>query len=344
MSNIISVTSGSINKLASEQLNEVLPGLSKKSYGFVIGNPGAGKGYFFLSLAYELTTNIKLLGLSKQSTPIKVLYRPVEDGVNIVAKRIKKHINEIGDEIAQLIESNFSLYNSLDPICSRRRETTFAHIIDSNREKLIAAALDYDLLIIDTIREASGSCHEVEDDLSIKMALQEVARNADVAILISHHPTKDLMRKKEVLTTVSGSGLSVTQANSRYSIFIDVVESKKEKNTQISHLKHNNVDQEDVLLHKVVNWDSSSLMYIDNDMLKVFKSNTNSNKQFNYYDEDKPELVYPIEVVEELIPKSIDLDDVLSNDERVITQEKSSAVDQNTLDEYSRFLAQEKNK
>lgn len=343
MSNIISVTSGSINKLASEQLNEVLPGLSKKSYGFVIGNPGAGKGYFFLSLAYELTTNIKLLGLSKQSTPIKVLYWPVEDGVNIVAKRIKKHINEIGDETAQLIESNFSLYNSLDPICSRRRETTFAHIIDSNREKLIAAALDYDLLIIDTIREASGSCHEVEDDLSIKMALQEVARNADVAILISHHPTKDLMRKKEVLTTVSGSGLSVTQANSRYSIFIDVVESKKEKNTQISHLKHNNVDQEDVLLHKEVNWDSSSLMYIDNDMLKVFKSNTNS-KQFNYYDEDKPELVYPIEVVEELIPKSIDLDDVLSTDESVITQEKSSAVDQNTLDEYSRFLAQEKNK
>jgi len=342
LSNIISVTSGSINKLASEQLNEVLPGLSKKSYGFVIGNPGAGKGYFFLSLAYELATNIKLLGLSKQSTPIKVLYWPVEDGVNIVAKRIKKHIDEIGDETAQLIESNFSLYNSLDPICSRRG-TTIAHIIDSNREKLIAAALDYDLLIIDTIREASGSCHEVEDDLSIKMALQEVARNADVAILISHHPTKDLMRKKEILTTVSGSGLSVTQANSRYSIFIDIVEYKKVKNTQISHLKHNNVDQEDVLLHKQVNWDASSLMYIDNDMLKAFKSNTNS-EQLNYYAEDKPELVYPISVVEELIPKSIDLDDVLSTDESVITQEESSTVDQDTLNEYSMFLAQQKNK
>ena len=341
MSNIISVTSGSIYKLASEELNEVLPGLSKKSYGFVIGNPGAGKGYFFLSLAYELATNIKLLGLSKQSTPLKVLYWPVEDGVNVVAKRIKKHINGIGGETSQLIESNFSLYNSLDPICSRRSESTLVHIIDSNREKLIAAALDYDLLIIDTIREASGSCHEVEDDLSIKMALQEVARNADVAILIAHHPTKDLMRKKEVLTTVSGSGLSVTQANSRYSIFIDVAESKKEKNTQISHLKHNNVDQEDVLLHKQVNWDSSSLMYIDNEMLKAFKS-TGYSKQSNYSEKEKTELISPVEIVEELTPKSINLDDVLSADESASTLTERSAVDQNTLDEYSMFLAQEK--
>lgn len=355
MSNIISVTSGSIDKLASEQVNEVLPGLSKKSYGFVIGNPGAGKGYFFLSLAYELTTNIKLLGLSKQSTPIKVLYWPIEDGVNIVAKRIKKHINGINSETAQLIESNFSLYDSLDPICSKRNEATITKLIDSNRNELITAASDYDLLIIDTIREASGSCHEVEDDINIKVSLQDVARNADVAILVSHHPTKDIMRKKEILTTVSGSGLSVTQANSRYSIFIDTVEVKKEKNTQISHLKHNNVEQEDVLLHKQVNWDSSSLMFMDNEILKAFKSNTYVKKpnQFSNSGENKDEVPYPIEiedehipqpisVVEELVPQSINLDDVLTSDESVTRQEERSAVDNNTLEEYSLFLAQQK--
>lgn len=341
MSNIISVTSGSIDKLASEEVNEVLPGLSKKSYGFVIGNPGAGKGYFFLSLAYELATNIKLLGLSKQSSPIKVLYWPIEDGVSIVAKRIKKHFNEIGNEAAQLIESNFSLYNSLDPICSRRNESNFTHAIDSNRKELILAALDYDLLIIDTIREASGSCHEVEDDLSIKFALQEVARDADVAILVSHHPTKDIMRKKELLTTVSGSGLSATQANSRYSIFIDSVITKNEKSTQVSHLKHNNVEQVDVLSHQKVNWDSNSLMFINDEMLNVFKMNAGI-EMINNSSNKKAKSITPTEPIEELIPKSLDLDDVLSSEECVITKEEMSAVDKKTLDEYSMFLTKEK--
>lgn len=337
MSKIISVTFDSINKLASEQLNEVLPGLSKKSYGFVIGNPGAGKGYFFLSLAYELTTNIKLLGLSKQSTPIKVLYWPVEEGVNTVAKRIKKHTTKISAEVAQLIESNFSLYDSLDPICSRRNETNLTHIINSNRQELISAASNYDLLIIDTIREASGSCHEVEDDLSIKMVLQEVARNADVAVLVSHHPTKDVMRKKEVLTTVSGSGLSLTQANSRFSLFIDTVESKNKKNTELSHLKYNNVSQNNILSRKLVNWDSSSLMFIDNEMLKLFKSNIHT-KKVKY--SNKAVGSDSSKNQEELIPNSINLDDVFASSESTKTKNLNSAVNKETLDEYSMFLIQ----
>lgn len=335
MSNIISVTSTSIEQLVSEQRDEVLPGLSKKSYGFVIGNPGAGKGYFFLSLAYELTTNIKLLGLSKQSAPIKVLYWPIEDGVNTVAARIKKHLHGISDETAELIEQNFSLYNSFNPICSRRNDAHLSKIIESNRSELIKAALDYDLLIIDTIREASGSCHEVEDDQSIKVTLQEVARSADVAILVSHHPTKDVMRKKEVLTTVSGSGLSVTQANSRYSIFIDTVDNKKEKTTQISHLKHNNVIQEDVITNKKVHWDSNSLMFIDDAMLSDFKSN-GFTEVINESHDVKVDWPEP---VKELTPKSIDFDDVIIIDKNIDALNQNAAVDDNTIDDFADYLA-----
>jgi hypothetical protein len=173
--------------------------------------------------------------------------------------------------------------------------------------------------------------------LSIKAVLQDVARNGDVAILVSHHPTKDVMRKKEVLTTVAGSGLSATQANSRYSLFIDTVENKGKRSTKISHLKHNNVDQEDVLSHKQVYWDSSSLIFIDNVMLKAFKSKSITIPINDSYI-GKAELVDP---VKELIPNSIDLDEVFSSVESVSMKEERSAVDNNTLDEYSLFLAQQ---
>jgi hypothetical protein len=252
----INVSRKSISKLASMKKENVLNGLSRGRYGLLVGPPGAGKGYFLISLAFELATGKKFIGMS--STPKKVMYWPTEDGIDTVSSRLEKPLFIFNDEDAKRINDNFFLWDSTDPICNKSSL--------GNIDKLVNSCLDkkVDLLIIDTLRESVGNCHEVDDDLQIKMALQRLAIEANVAILIAHHPTKEIIKNKDVVTSVCGSGLSLTQANSRYTLFLSEKSKpkSKQKTLNIKHVKANNVPI-DSLLDEDLHWSPESLLFTD---------------------------------------------------------------------------------
>ncbi|NMS64518.1 AAA family ATPase, partial [Vibrio parahaemolyticus] len=105
-------------------------------------------------------------------------------------------------------------------------------------EKLIATAKGYDLVVIDTLRDAIGSADVVDDDYYIRIALERLANEANVAVLVVHHPTKDVSRGKEIINSVSGSGLSSTLSKSKLHLYLDQLIDKKDGTVQETRLRH----------------------------------------------------------------------------------------------------------
>lgn len=297
MNNIVNIDLENIDKYQDQIGGHVLYGLPKGKYGFLISTPDTGKSYFCLSLAYEVASNMKILGLAASGEPKKVLYWPVEDGVAVTMGRISKHLKSFSrDDIASIV-ANMSIYESDQYLCSPHSES--AYTSERFLDDLSEHAKSYDLVIIDTVREATGACHEVKDDKVIKLAIQKLANRSGAAILLTHHLTKEASRGNEPITSVSGSGLSETLANSRYQIMIQKTEKKGGGGSVylLSHIKKNYVPREHLFIDKKFNWSEESLPYIFDNSGSSVISKSKPTIQIEDFDdidmEDPPEFDYP---------------------------------------------------
>lgn len=258
MTNIVDIDMSKRDQHKKSKAPEVLHGLPKGKFGFLISTPDTGKSYTCLSLAYEMATGIHLLGLSTNSEPKKVLYWPMEDGESETMERVIMHLSHFGQPYVELIEKNLKLYNMEDSICHPMEVSTYLQ--NTHLDTLIAEGKGFDLIIVDTIREASGACDEVKDDRVIKMALQKLAKETGSAVIVTHHLTKEAARGNEPITSISGSGLSETLANSRYQLLVQR-HQKKTKDTEysLSHIKKNYVPKNKVLTQQPLHWTEYSL-------------------------------------------------------------------------------------
>ena len=145
-----------------------------------------------------------------------------------------------------MFDKNESLY------ISKHKENT--SLID----ELIEHAKNFDLLVIDTMRESMGCLDEVEDDVIAKLLLQRIAKEANCALLLTHHLTKASSRGEEEITSVSGSGYSQTLANSRLQFALH--KDKKGKTLKLSHIKGNNLELEDRLDGMPLTWSKGGVL------------------------------------------------------------------------------------
>ncbi len=259
-SSAIPISKTRLNKLKRPpNSDDVLSGLYKGEIGFVIAAPEVGKGFFCLSVAYELATKMPFLGISNCKKPKRTLYWPIEDGLFTVANRIENHLLN-WDSPTKPLEKNISLYDSNTPLPVLTNDNSEQALTN----ELIEAAMPFDLLIIDTLREAIGVADEVDDDIKVKNLLQHIARKADVAILCVHHLTKQAVKGLEKITNVSGSGFSRTLANSRVQYLLETKADKSgniDGKVYLSHIKANNLPVSERLKAKPLQWGHTSLLY-----------------------------------------------------------------------------------
>ncbi|MBJ7265524.1 AAA family ATPase [Idiomarina abyssalis] len=237
--------------------NFTIKGLPKGSVGFLISPPGTGKSYLSLAMAYSLALEQAPIPVRGNDEPLRVLYWPAEDKTDATLARISAHTEEQGDAFLLAVKNNVSLYEGDNPLF----EYQHGQIVESSEavKDLIEAAKGFDVLIIDTIREAAGPADEVENDLEIKIVSQKIAKEADVGLLLVHHPTKTVTRGAERLSSASGSGLSKTMANARLQLYLRPSESSKDKNPTLTFLKANflsAVQAQDIKL----TWSAASLL------------------------------------------------------------------------------------
>jgi RecA-family ATPase len=277
MSNIVHIDLSKKDQQKRNKPPEILYGLPKGKFGFLISTPDTGKSYTCLSLAYEIATGIKLLGLSTNTTPKKVLYWPMEDGEPETMERVIKHLSKFNSSSVKLVEENLKLYSMEDFICQPMDVS--AYLQTSNLDTLISEGKGFDLIIVDTIREASGACDEVKDDRIIKMSLQRLAKETGAAVLVTHHLTKEASRGNEPITSISGSGLSETLANSRYQLLVQRhVKKTKDTDYSLSHIKKNYVPKDKVLNQEPLHWTEYSLPILDLSALKSIESSEDQSK------------------------------------------------------------------
>lgn len=276
-----------------EQINKpktdwILKGLRRGSVGFLIAPPDSGKSYVALSIAYELATGLDLLGVNGNPLkPKRTLYWPVEDGCENASSRIIKHFDDIHDSHVDNIIDRVNLRDSSEPIGFSRKATNTAEESKAREEidRLIEDCRDYDLLIIDTIREAMGSADEVEDDMAINRILKEVAKKGDVAIIAIHHPTKATARGQDAISSVSGSGLSYTAANSRLHFYIKADQKSPDKKT-LMHTKANFIVNKDDKINAPILWTSNNLPFVRRDGLSELLSNAKDRTEYKPVLED----------------------------------------------------------
>ncbi len=249
---------------------EILKGLFKGSIGFLIAPPDSGKSFLSLSIAYEMALpEYPLIGVRTNNEKIfKTLLWPMEDSLQGTLPRIQAHLSELSVKIKDRLSQYVALYQHWDPICCSRalRNTKEADNCLHALQKLIIAAKDYDLLIIDTLRDAVGSADIVEDDYLIRTALEKLAQDANVAILVVHHPTKDVSRGKDMINSVSGSGLSSTLSKSKLHLYLNQVLNKKNNSneTYLRHIKANYVPYEQQWRTPIpLYWTQNSLLHAD---------------------------------------------------------------------------------
>ncbi|WP_435277323.1 AAA family ATPase (plasmid) [Psychrobium sp. nBUS_13] len=280
----------------------IVRGLSRGEVGFILAAPDTGKGYLCLSMCYELASELSLVGLKTTKQPIKTLYWPKEDGFAAVAQRISDHFLNFSTKNTNEILKNFKIWQSEQYISEDKTDT----IAYKELNDLIATAKDFDILFIDTLRECVGPKDEVKDDKLIKLILQKIAKEADIAIIACHHITKDAAKGKEPISSVSGSGLSETLANSRMLIHIEKVIKNNKESTLISHIKHNYIAKEDVLRSKICTWSDNNLLTLKSSSL------VNSKKAIER------------QVIEEVEPSEINMDSVtLSHSSMLIMEEQA---------------------
>lgn len=333
-----------VERFESEQ---IIKGLSRKEIGFLISTPDSGKGYLSLSIAYELATMVPLVGLSTGDKPMKTLYWSCEDANGATAKRVLKHFSEISEEHLEQIRKNVHLYGNDSPICCAQKllNTKAGVEAEEAKSQLIDILSEYDLLIIDTLREAIGTASEVEDDRLVKLVLKEIAEQADVAILAVHHLTKAATKGQEAITSVSASGFSTTLATSRLQLLLEKVQKRTGSITKLSHIKGNNLNEVDKFKDKPLYWSATSLVHADELSVNQLQSEQKVVKA------KKPKIViaeddFEDPPIQELEPKTTFLAEANIPDEiMAVSREKNRAqIERNEKEkeEYAAWLAKQK--
>lgn len=311
-----------INEQIQHAPPEVLPGLPKGSYGFIIGPPDTGKSHFSLSLAYELTSGIDIVGLAASKSPCKVLYWSAEDSVSEWCKRVKLHCESFSEDITKTIYENLQLWTGNEPLVSLSQKpehnTALAAFID--------AARNVDLVIIDTMREVCGGAHEVKDDKLVKHTLQHLCRSSNAAVLATHHPTKETIRGNDPISAISGSGFSETLANSRYQLYLEKRVNKQSSKTLLSHIKSNFVPPELRIGEAELCWTQNSLIVNQG----VYNPHTSVSEQL------RNESVRPNP--EESVPRTIEVDESKLSSQARITEHTGSRVKSSLKDKFRQHL------
>lgn len=316
----------------------ILKGLSKKRLGFIVSAPDVGKGYLCLSIAYEMATDMRLLGLKASNEHFKTLYWPIEDGVEEIAKRMLEHMKAMPDDVTSLISQNVMLWSGTEALCNVRNGYDVASDSEA-RLSLIEACKGVDLLIIDTLREAVGNADEVDDDHLVKEVLQHIANEADVAILLVHHLTKAAVRGTEKISNVSGSGFSKTQANSRMHLYLE----KNDDKFTLSHIKANYVNKTEKLNQEPLKWTDESL-------LCLAKASQNIPAAINHSSIERTKYELTSDVLESILanqtkiievePKEITIGSrVLSEDSKVKRKQREKALEIFTEDDTAALKA-----
>lgn len=303
---IVSTSFDNLSRISkSSESQYILKGLSKKRIGFIVSGPDVGKGYLCLSIAYELASELSLLNLKTANKPFKTLYWPIEDGVEEVAKRMLRHMENFPQPIKEQISSNISLWDSSSPLCHLRNGNEIPGS-EIARNELITACQDFDLLIIDTLREAAGNADEIEDDQVIKSIIQDIAVKGDIAVLVVHHLTKAVIRGTEKVTNVSGSGFSRTQANSRMHLYLEKIAQKQshESVLKLSHIKANYIPKSERLQQFTLKWTDVSLLCAQH-----FDDKLN-----HFYGSDPAEVLTKID-------STLDIDSELATKREIIEEE-----------------------
>ncbi len=279
--NVISLSENDIEENTFEANKEqILKGLFRGSVGFLIAPPDTGKSYLALSIAYEMALpEYPLIGLRTDEKKIfKTLVWPIEDALPGTLPRVKNHLSVFSSNVKERLKDNVAIYKQSDPICcaSALRQTQEGQGAANALDALIYSAKQYDLVIIDTLRDAVGSADIVEDDYYIRVALERLAKEADVAVFVVHHPTKEVSRGKEVINSVSGSGLSSTLSKSKLHLYLDQVINKKEgiiEATRLRHIKANYVPfNEQWRVPITLYWTQYSLLYRDPYFVNQFET------------------------------------------------------------------------
>jgi RecA-family ATPase len=237
----------------------ILKGLLRTGVGFLIAPPGVGKSYLCMSIAYELATGIPLLGLSNTDRALRTLIWCNEDSLSATIPRIEKHLAGFSKKSRDAIASNISIYTEDDPICNVNSQDSIKTL--SSVSNLIEAAEEYDLVIIDTLRTSVGSADEVRDDSLIRRTLDLIAKESNTAVLVVHHPTKNVARGNDVINSVAGSGLSSTLSKSKLHLYLNKTTKKGESVTTLQHIKANYLQAEDLIDQpKEMSWTENSLL------------------------------------------------------------------------------------
>ncbi len=351
------------SKLIETSLNQdkdwLLKGLRRGNIAFLIAPPDSGKGYVCLSLAYELATGLDLLGIRHdESPPLKTLYWPVEDAVENTSDRILEHFQRISESYQTVFEKYISLYDSSEPIaCSGKLlNSPVANSVMKAKEGLIKAASNYDLLIIDTIREAMGSADEVNDDYIINSTLKEISDKAGVSILAVHHPTKNVARGVESVSSVSASGLSYTIANSRLHLYLSKKKNKdKTEEHRLMHVKANFLNHKE-RIDTVLKWTENSIPFIQKkmvDKLSVEKDNDageckKDGKEINNAIEENKSTTESVTTRSEgrKMPKVLDIEKGYISQESIVkekeTLEREQVIDGELIDALKRHRLKNK--
>lgn len=332
-SHTISLSPNELNRIKDDQSNDwVLKGLRRKSVAFIIAPPDSGKGYLCLSIAYELATKINIIGVRHENTPkLKTLYWPMEDRCENTADRILSHFKDMSETTRTDCISNIQLYHQYSAIAysMKQQNSTLAMSCEEAKNKLIESAKSFDVLIIDTIRESMGTADEVLDDSFINATLKEIADKADVAIIAVHHPTKNVARGVEAISSVSGSGLSYTIANSRLHLYLDKqLKKNKSTATNLKHVKANFLNSKE-RIDTPVFWTDNNLMFINQNELRRLGVNSSALLSQNKIVEVKST---DIQISNE-IPKTFTIsDEDLEQSKRVVMPQEVSFIDKELLD------------
>lgn len=228
--------------------NFVIPGLSKKKVGFLNGPPNIGKSLLLQTLAYEIALAKPLVGIIDMETakPQKVLFLCQEDGLDAFLSRAESQIQIFSQEDLEILSEQLVPAVMPYSLINRNPEDPKSKF---QVEMLINDAKNYDLVIIDTARKVMGNAREVEEDKLLEDVLDKVAIEADVAILVSHHLTKlhaDRKQKLDINAT-GGSGLSSTQASSKYHLTLYYGDEKGHTTTKLWHSKYNYVPKDKLI-------------------------------------------------------------------------------------------------
>ena len=319
-------------------INEVLLGLNKQEIGFLVASMETGKGYLCLSIAYELTTTYPFVEVTRNNGPKKVLYWCVEDGISVVAERVRNHFEVMENAMSSVIQSGLQLFEGEPICCSGDASNTDVLAAADNLMKLTEAAKEYDIVIIDTIREAVGTADEVKDDLTIKLALQTLAKNADVAVLVCHHLKKAPQAGLEKVTSVSASGFSRTLANSRIQLFMD--KDAKQNKTTLSHIKANNLQLNNRLSGKVLKWTDSSLLISKDFELTRSEYRVSSPEEAELV---TPKRAYVPKVIADEEPTVVNIDEAELSEAATKKAKPTSTISDKEKDELAKWLKNQNN-